>query len=81
VFYELLTGFNPQRQPTAVTEAIVLDMRDIRGDQGHELLDLIKSMLAEKPSNRPPANICIGKLNKIHEAYCQSLFNITGQFV
>jgi serine/threonine-protein kinase len=81
VFYELLTGFNPQRQPNTVTDPITLDMRDIRGDHGQELGALIKEMLAEKPSNRPPASICIGKLNKIHEGYCQSLFNVTGQFV
>ncbi len=81
VFYELLTGFNPQRQPASVMDPIVLELRDIKGHQGTELSVLIKSMLADKPSNRPPAKFCVGRLNKIHEAYCRSLFNVTGQFV
>jgi len=49
--------------------------------QGVELLDLIKSMLEEKPSNRPPSKVCMRHLNKIHEAYCRSLFDVTGEFV
>jgi eukaryotic-like serine/threonine-protein kinase len=81
VFYELLTGFNPQRQPTNVKEPIILERREIKGSQGHELGLLIKKMLAEKPSNRPPAKYCLNQLNKIHEGYCKSLFNVTGQFV
>jgi serine/threonine protein kinase len=81
VLYELLTGFNPQRQPTSVTAPISLDLREIKGNQGQELALLIKQMLAEKPSNRPPALACVGRLNKIHKAYCNSLFNITGEFV
>jgi len=81
VFYELLTGFNPQRQPMSVTDPISLDLREIKGGQGQELGLLIKSMLAEKPSNRLPAKACISRLNKIHEAYCKSLFDVTGQFV
>jgi serine/threonine protein kinase len=81
VFYELLTGFNPQRQPEKVTDPIELDFREIRGSQGQELLALVKAMMAEKPSNRLPANGCISRLNKIHEAYCRSLFEVTGQYV
>jgi serine/threonine protein kinase len=81
VLYELLTGFNPQLQPMTVTDSIILDLREIKGGQGHQLGLLIKSMLAEKPSNRPPAKFCLGRLNEIHEAYCKSLFNVTGQFV
>ena len=81
VFYELLTGFNPQRQPEKITDPIELDFRELRGSQGAELLALIKAMMADKPSNRLPANGCISRLNKIHEAYCQSLFETTGQFV
>jgi serine/threonine-protein kinase len=81
VLYELLTGFNPQLQPNNVTDPITLDLRDIRGDQGQELSQLIGSMLEEKPSNRIPAKVCLGRLNKIHEAYCKSLFSVTGEFV
>ncbi|MFZ0739300.1 MAG: protein kinase [Candidatus Acidiferrales bacterium] len=81
VFYELLTGFNPQRQPINVTDPICLELREIKGHQGQELGLLIKEMLAEKPSNRPPAKVCLRRLNKIHEAYCKSLFSVTGEFV
>lgn len=81
VFYELLTGFNPQNQPSSVTDPISLDIREIKGDQGQELSLLIRSMLAEKPSNRPPAKVCVRKLNEIQKAYCKSLFEVTGQFV
>ena len=81
VLYELLTGFNPQLPPNKVTDPISLDLREIRGDQGQELSELVKSMLAEKPSNRFPASACIKRLNKIHEDYCKSLFEVTGQYV
>ena len=81
VFYELLTGFNPQSKPDQIKDPITLDLRDIKGAQGVELLDLIKSMLEEKPSNRPPSKVCMRHLNKIHEAYCRSLFDVTGEFV
>jgi serine/threonine protein kinase len=81
VFYELVTGFNPQRPPDKVTDPIDLDLREIKGDQGQELLVLIKAMLSDKPSNRLPASVCIKRLNKIHEAYCRSLFEVTGQYV
>jgi len=81
VFYELLTGFNPQKPPDKVTDPIDLDLREIKGTQGRELLVLIKLMLAEKPSNRPHASVCINRLNKIHESYCTSLVKLTGQHV
>jgi serine/threonine protein kinase len=81
VFYELLTGFNPQLPPKDLTEPINLDLREIRGNHGQELSDLVEAMLAEKPSNRLPAHACMTRLNKIHEAYCGSLFEVTGQFV
>ncbi len=81
VFYELLTGFNPQLPPEKITDPIILDVREIRGSRGQELLNLVSGMLAEKPSNRLPANACIKRLNKIHEAYCASLFEVTGQYV
>ncbi|MDE0855554.1 MAG: hypothetical protein OSA97_14145, partial [Nevskia sp.] len=81
VFYELLTGFNPQRQPEKVTNAIELDLRDIRGEQGGELGAFIRDMLADAPGNRPSAYSCLRRLNLIHQAYCETLFNVTGQFV
>lgn len=81
VFYELLTGFNPQLAPEKITDPITLDIREIKGDQGKELSALIGLMLAAKPSNRLPAHACISRLNKIHEAYCASLFTVTGQHV
>ena len=81
VFYELLTGFNPQRAPDKITDPIDLDIREIKGVQGKELLALLELMLANKPSNRLPAHACIGRLNKIHEAYCDSLSALTGQHV
>jgi serine/threonine protein kinase len=81
VFYELLTGVNPQRQPGKITDPIALNLRDIKGDQGQKLTYLVKAMLSKPPSHRPSASVCIGRLNKIHEAYCQSLFDVTGQFV
>jgi serine/threonine protein kinase len=81
VFYEILTGFNPQLPPEKVTDPINLDLREIRGSQGQKLLALAKAMLDEKPSNRLPAHACMTRLNKIHEAYCESLFGVTGQFV
>jgi serine/threonine protein kinase len=81
VFYELLTGFNPQLPPEKVTDRINLNLREIRGSQGQELIVLVRAMLTEKPSNRLPAHACIKRLNKIHEAYCESLFEVTGQFV
>ena len=59
VFYELLTGFNPQRQPTNITDPIELDLRDIRGDQGSFLSNLVREMLAEVPTDRPRAYDCL----------------------
>jgi len=81
VFYELLTGFNPQRAPDKITDPIELDIREIKGNQGAELAALIGFMLAPKPSNRLPAHTCIGRLNLVHQAYCGSLTALTGQQV
>jgi serine/threonine-protein kinase len=81
VFYELLTGFNPQHAPEKITDPIELDIREIKGTQGSELSVLIGLMLAERPSNRLPARACINRLNLIHEAYCASLSALTGQHV
>lgn len=81
VFYELVTGFNPQLKPKEITGPIELDFHDIKGSQGPQLLTLIKAMMVEKPSDRFPAIKCLNELNKIHEAYCSSLFETTGQFV
>lgn len=81
VFYELLTGFNPQRQPNSITDPVELDLRDVRGDQGTNLSGLIQDMLAEAPNNRPSAQECLRRLNLIHQAYCRTLFDVTGQYV
>ena len=81
VFYELLTGFNPQRAPDKITDPIELDIREINGAQGKELSALLELMLAAKPSNRLPAHACISRLNIIHETYCGSLSALTGQHV
>lgn len=81
VFYEMLTGFNPQRQPSKITDTINLDLRDIRGNQGGFLTGLIKDMLAENHSERPSAQACLERLNRIHQEYCRSLSNVTGQHV
>lgn len=81
VFYELLTGFNPQRQPNKITDLIEVDLREIKGRQGQGLFELVEEMLAFKASNRPPAKVCLSRLNKIHESYCQSLFDVTGEHV
>jgi serine/threonine protein kinase len=81
VFYELLTGFNPQASPDTITDPIKLDVRDIRGNQGQLLTQLIHSMLAQEPSDRLPALACIRRLNKIHEDYCRSLSGVTGQSI
>lgn len=81
VFYELLTGRNPQRKPEKITDSIELDLRDIRGSQGPNLHHLIQGMLAETAGHRPTADACLQRLNLIHENYCKSLFNVTGQYV
>jgi serine/threonine protein kinase len=81
VFYELLTGFNPQQPVEKITDPILLDIRDIKGDQGPQLTDLIRKMLALKPSDRLPAHACVARLDQIHRAYCASLSIVTGQFV
>jgi serine/threonine-protein kinase len=81
VFYELLTGYNPQRQPSKITDPIALDLRGIRGEQGRRLDYLLKAMLREQPSLRPTASVCIQRLNKIHQEHCKSLFNVTGDHV
>ncbi|TKB82882.1 MAG: serine/threonine protein kinase [Nitrospira sp.] len=80
VFYELLTGFNPQRKPEKLSDPIDLDLRDIRGGEGVHLTRLIGHMLADIPGNRPSAHDCLVGLNGIHRAYCEALANVTGQF-
>lgn len=81
VFYELLTGFNPQRKPDTVTAPIELDLREIRGSQGTNLIQLIRGMSAESALDRPSASDCLRRLNAIHRDYCRELCNVTGQFV
>lgn len=75
------TGFNPQLQPDKVTDPIKLDLREIKGNQGKKLFFLIKAMLREQPSSRPTASRCIARLNIIHKAFCQALFDVSGQHV
>lgn len=81
VFYELLTGFNPQRPPARVTDPITLDVRDIRGTQGPHLGQFIQNMLRDVPAERPTAHQCLRRLNLIHMDYCRALFDVTGQYV
>lgn len=81
VFYELLTSFNPQRQPDHMLDVIELDLRDIRGGEGPYLTRLIMSMLAETPDSRPSAHECLVGLDGIHKEHCEALAYVTGQLV
>jgi len=81
VFYEMLTGFNPQKQPNGISDDIVISLRDIRGSEGMYLGRLIQTMLADDPATRPTASDCLGKLNRIHQEYCRSLFDVTGEYI
>jgi serine/threonine protein kinase len=80
VLYELLTSFNPQKQPEAISDPIELDLRDIRGGEGTYLIRLIQNMLAALPSNRPSAHECLVGLDGIHKEHCEALANVTGQY-
>lgn len=81
VFYELLTGFNPQKFCNEITDDIQLDIREIRGVCGSPLTNLIKSTLDPNPLNRPTAAQCIDELNWIHRNFCQSLHEVTAEFI
>lgn len=80
VLYELLTSFNPQKQPEAISDPIELDLRDIRGGEGTYLIRLIQNMLAALPSSRPSAHECLVGLDGIHKEHCEALANVTGQY-
>ena len=80
VLYELLTSFNPQKQPETISDPIELDLRDIRGSEGTYLIRLIQNMLAALPSNRPSAYECLVGLDGIHKEHCEALANVTGQY-
>jgi serine/threonine protein kinase len=81
VFYELLTGFNPQKRPASVTEPIELNVRNIRGTHGPRLDVLLGGMLAHAPDQRPTALQCLRRLNLVHRAYCGELLELTGEHV
>lgn len=66
VFYELLTGFNPQRRPAHVTDPIQLDLRDIRGSQGPRLTQPFAACLLRRQGiGRLPINACCGSIWRI----------------
>ena len=79
VFYELLTGFNPQREPANNLEDIVLDVREIPGFEGTTLTPLIRDMLQEDPGHRPMALECLNQLNGIHRRMCEAVRDVMGQ--
>lgn len=81
VLYELLTGFNPQRPVNRIADPIELDLRELRGDQGHQLGQLTRWMLSWVPTDRPSAMQCLNRMNVIQKEYCDSLFRVTGQHV
>ncbi len=80
VFYELLTGFNPQLPSNSIYDPIRLDLRTIQGEHGQDLLDVIETMLRDDPSERPDALQCVEKLNEIHRRFCASMKRVTGDF-
>lgn len=81
VFYELLTGYNPQRAVDNITRPISLDLREIDGSEGVALYDLISDMLREDPDRRSPATECLERLNRIHRSVCQSYLSVLGSRV
>jgi len=81
VLYEIITGFNPQVPPKDLTDDIVLNLKTIPGRCGKRLGDLIASMLAENPTDRPTAAAVLEVLLRSHRDYCASAKELTGQFV
>ena len=78
VLYRCLTGFNPQKRPQAVTDAIQLDVRNVAGASGARLDALLASMLETDPSKRPTAKDVLQKLNLIHFEICRADLVATG---
>lgn len=82
VFYEMLTGFNPQRRPRVGPDAMLsdieLDVRSIRGDQGERLNDLVRDMLLIDPAARPTAQHVLSELVRIHRDHAAAITALTG---
>lgn len=81
VFYELLTGYNPQERPDDVLDDITLDIRYIEGAEGRRLRRLIEDMTADETGDRPDARECLGRLEEIHLSVCERLYGVTGDHV
>lgn len=77
VFYEMLTGYNPQKRPDNLSDTIILDVRQIKGSQNVNINNLIANMLHDNPDERWGAEQCLKELTMIHKKYCKSLFNVT----
>lgn len=78
VFYQTLTGFNPQREVEKLTDDVRLDVRAIRGDQGERLQDLVAAMLQLDPSQRLPAPAVLEELVRIHRDHSAAITALTG---
>ncbi|MBE7438200.1 MAG: serine/threonine protein kinase [Spirochaetales bacterium] len=81
VLYELLQGFNPQREPEKITDPIELDVREIRGAENVALYDLLQDMLRIEADRRPTATLCLERLTRIHKSVCEKVTQITGENV
>lgn len=85
VFYEMLTGYNPQYNSQTprrdILDDIVPDLRPIGGEHGEDLYNLIQQMLNETPDNRPTARRALDILNGIHRDYCNRMYALTDQFL
>ena len=78
VLYRCLTGFNPQKRPHSVTDAIELDVRKLTGAASQRLDVLLSSMLDTDPARRPTAKEVLQKLNQIHTDLCRADLEATG---
>jgi serine/threonine protein kinase len=79
VLYRAITGFNPQRPPRDnIREDIELDVRAITGAGGVRLEQLLASMLADDPNERPDATQLLQGLNLVHREVCEADWSATG---
>lgn len=78
VFYQTLTGFNPQIGTEDIKADVQLDIRQIRGDQGERLHDLVASMLQLDPSKRPDASSVLEEMVRIHRDHSAAITALTG---
>lgn len=78
VFYEVMTGFNPQETPEKITDEIALNLREIPGEGGARSFQLIQCMLAFNPSDRPSSETVLDELLLIHRDYCFRAKELTG---